>query len=170
MAAPERMPELASAPPDQGAERERLGRLVAALAQATDELKRRQQQSLDELRRFAVELALAVASRFLQTTVASGEFPFERIIAQALERLESQQPATVFLHPDDLANVEAKAELPSGQVRFVADPALRRGDCRVSAGDRSVDFDVQGRLGELRRQLLDALIAEVAVADYAQPV
>jgi len=83
-------------------------------------------------------------------------------VHQALQVLpESARDLVVYLHPDDVALVSALAldERGDRDWRVMADPALGRGDCRIRAGDATVDASLRGRLDNIVATLLspDAL-------------
>ncbi len=59
---------------------------------------------------------------------------------------------TVHLNPDDLALVEAFAEERQKDWRFIGDPQLLPGGCRVETRESLVDFSVEQRLQSLLTQ------------------
>lgn len=149
------------APPDpmveRQAERARIEKVLGELVQATAAIQQQARLTLEQVQAAAVDLAVAVASHFLMVKVRAGDFPFDRYVHEALERLVPRQPVTVVLHPEDLEMLQERMErwdFGSGQdLRWRADPALGRGDCHVETSDRSVLFDLGKRLEYLREVL-----------------
>ena len=144
------------------AERERVRKVLASLTEAVAGLRAQGQQLLQAVEPLAVELALAVAGRFLHRQVETGAFPLAALVRQAIERLDSRQPVVVLVHADDLALLQRQlgdnADLLGGaEVRLAADASLTRGSCKVQSQDRGVRFDLDSRLAALRQQLLDAV-------------
>ena len=135
---------------------EHLQNVLNRLNEAAAAMQSQYQQLAHAVEPLAVELALAVAARFLQAKAAAGELPLADIIRQAIERLEARQPVQVLLNPDDLAVLE-RQDLNLPDVRLLADPTLKRGSCKVQSQDRAVRFDPESRLAALRQQLLDAV-------------
>lgn len=111
-------------------------------------------------------LALAVARQILQREIAASPDVVTGLVTRALELVPREAPVEVRLHPQDLALVEA-AGIRAGSaardaarpvVRWVADPALERGDCMVESEARLVD----GRVDVALRQLAEKLTHESA--------
>lgn len=67
-------------------------------------------------------------------------------------------PATVHLHPADLDVLQARLGGPlvpgRDDPRFVADPALGRGDCRVESKEAVLVSEITRELQEIRDDLL----------------
>lgn len=125
---------------------------------------------LDELRAVAVELAHAIASKLVFQKIASNSFPVDRLVSEVLGRLSNREPATVRLHPDDLA-VLNKDKLvgvagtidSEREVRLVADASLARGDCKAVAGEITVIYELRRQIEEIRAELLST------VSGHAEP-
>src|SRR5207249_3655574 len=106
---------------------------LARFQEATKSLRAFQQKLLGEMQRLAMDLAVAIASRFLNSQVHAGSAPMELWIREAIERLDARQPVTVRIHPEDLALLEKRLgpenflPLNDAEVSFVADPTVRRG-------------------------------------------
>jgi flagellar biosynthesis/type III secretory pathway protein FliH len=145
------------------AEAEALRRLLLQLSDVAEELQAQQKRRLEEMQQVAVELAVAIASRLVHERLQSGDFAVESLVQQAVQRLETNQPVTVYLNPDDLALLERHGARPDAPLageaplRLLADSALGRGDCRAEVGDVQVLTQVREQLGEIRRHLLEAL-------------
>jgi flagellar biosynthesis/type III secretory pathway protein FliH len=124
--------------------------------------------ALGELREAAVELAHAIACKLVFQQLKTGTFPLDRLVTEVLSRLNSHEPATVRLHPEDLALLRTDEEFAQsldsqGNVRLIADPKLARGDCTATAGEISVIYELQRQIEEIRRELLST------VTGHAEP-
>jgi flagellar biosynthesis/type III secretory pathway protein FliH len=123
---------------------------------------------LGELREATVELAHAIASKLVFDEIASNRFPIDRLVAEILGRLSNREPATVRLHPQDLAalqseNGQAGSFDQEREVRLIPDPTLSRGDCKAVAGEITVIYELQRQIDEIRRELLST------VSGHAEP-
>ena len=121
---------------------------------------------LSELREAAVELAHAIASKLVFQQLNSGTFPTERLVAEVLSRLNTHEPATVRLHPDDLAALRSGGEVEGildseREIRLVADPRLARGDCKAAAGEITVVYELRRQIEEIRREILSTVNGHV---------
>jgi nucleotide-binding universal stress UspA family protein len=145
------------------AEQETLRLLVNNLTEIASELQEQQNQRLEEMQQVAVELALAVASRLVHERIEAGDYAVELLVRQAVERLKTNQPVTIYLNPQDVQLLEkrlAKCQPPAldlVNLRLVGDALLERGDCRAEAGDTSVLSQMQEQLAGMRRHLLETL-------------
>jgi flagellar biosynthesis/type III secretory pathway protein FliH len=141
---------------------ERIERLFSGLVGAVREVDRLRRESLDELRRLAVELSIAVASRLLFTEIEAGRYPIERLVGEAVARLDRATPVTLRLHPADLELLHSR--IAGGppwhdhpDVRLLGDAALKRGDCRADAQGMGVSAEFDAMLSDLRCHLLEGL-------------
>src|SRR5262249_25626111 len=95
----------------------------------------------------------------------SGDLNMEGRVRRVVEHLKPEQPATVYLHPADLALLESRPKDGrsllggSAEVRLAVDPALARGDCRAETGDVSVRARLEDELADIRQGLLGGLSA-----------
>jgi hypothetical protein len=121
-------------PPDDDA---RLAELLADVRCALADVEQRRQQSLDELRVAALELAAAAAALLLQRAIAAGDYAVEEVVQQACESLAPRRPIAVALHPDDLRLWRERTRDPPLELpcELRPDPQLPRGDCRVELAD-----------------------------------
>jgi hypothetical protein len=141
-----------------------LVRSIESIFEAIAELEERRQNSIVELRELAVELACAITSHVIDDSLEHGQFPFERMIDQAITHLGVADPATVTirLHPDDCKaikdvwNEEAANNAPQRPI-LVPDSTLRRGSCEATVDSRGVVVDVDDQLRQIRHELLGTL-------------
>jgi flagellar biosynthesis/type III secretory pathway protein FliH len=86
-------------------------------------------------------------------------------LRKALERLQPKHGADVHLHPTDLDVLRGRhavgfSSLASDEtLRFIPNPALRRGECKIQAGELLVWTDFDTQLDELQELLLEEAIA-----------
>jgi flagellar biosynthesis/type III secretory pathway protein FliH len=123
---------------------------------------------LHELREAAVELAHVIANKLVFHQIAANTFPIDRLVAEVLSRLSNREPATVRLHPQDLALLQSEHRASGSfdqerDVRMVADPTLSRGDCKAVAGEITVIYELRRQIEEIRRELLST------VSGHAEP-
>jgi hypothetical protein len=135
----------------------------AAIDEQVQEIEQRRQQSLVELRQAAVELAVSIASRFLHERIEAGEFAVEELVEQLLAKCEGSKALEIRLHPADVELLERRSQGKTvpwrshAGYKLVADAALKRGDCRIDAGEFSVLSLIELQLSELRQHLLENL-------------
>lgn len=149
-------------------ERDAWRRGLAELQRATAQADAQCAAIVSEVREAAVELAHAIASKLVFQQLAAGTFPTERLVAEVVGRLNTREPTTIRLHPDDLEVVQRadealKALDPDGHLRLIADPKLARGDCKAVAGEITVVYDLHRQIDEIRRELLST------VTGHAEP-
>lgn len=158
-------PTTCAAPdPAELQERQAVEAVLANLERLGNDLRAQQGQRLKDMQQVAVELALAVASHLVQKQLVQNEFPIEHLVARVAERLEPQQPATLFLNPDDLNLLEARGGeaghdflKANPDLRLLADASLARGDCRAETGDLTIVSRLEEQLNDLRAGLLETL-------------
>jgi flagellar biosynthesis/type III secretory pathway protein FliH len=136
--------------------------LFEELSRSLDDLNRRRRQSLQEMQQVAVELSLLVASHILRERLDKDDFPVDRLVSEAMERLAPHQPIEIRLHPQDLQMMERKLgdQLPSWNkehVRFIPDASLSRGSCFADAAECGLLSSLEQRLTDVRHQLLEGL-------------
>lgn len=141
---------------------------IAALEQAAHQLQvaaktmqvHWQQIVLPELQQTTIELAHAIAAKLVLDRVLSDQFPIENLVREVVERLNTEQPIVVKLHPADLSvwqqHVEShvSATTLGNHVRVQADAALARGDCQAASGEVSIVYELRRQIEELRQQLV----------------
>lgn len=141
------------------ADREKIHAVLAGLRKATDELHEKHDAQLDGLRNAAVELSLTIATQLLHRVVEADEFPVENMVRDMASQLVGETSFSVHLNPDDLKLLEKRLGgeplLPeSGATKLVADPSLKRCECRVEGGDGSLLIsDAARQLHEIREEL-----------------
>ncbi len=149
--------------PELAAQREHLDHVLTCLNAAALDLRTQARQQKRALEQASIELAIAIASRFLYAQVKAGAFPFEALVREASARFDVSQPLAVAMHPADLALLQRKVDAErwnalASEFAWISDATLTRGSCRVQAGDRGERFDLGERVSELRQRLLDVAV------------
>jgi flagellar assembly protein FliH len=151
-------PEPAGPGPEEFAER---------IAAAVSAMRLTSERLADSARADAVELALLLARRLVETELATSPEPLFALARSVLRRIGDSRRIVVRLCPADAERVSAAggaSKLLSGaavaSVEITADPALATGDCVVDADWGSVDARLEARYAELRRIVEEVLAAE----------
>jgi hypothetical protein len=141
---------------------ERLARAVAELRGTGERLG--EQASAD-----ALEMALLIARRIIETELTANPEALLALIRSAIRRLGESRRVQLRLCPADAAAVEAAGGSAAGgpldglslaRVEVRADATLLPGDCIVDGEQGTVDGRVTTRLDEVRRCLSRALSEE----------
>jgi flagellar biosynthesis/type III secretory pathway protein FliH len=142
-----------------------IAQTVESIFDAIAELERRRQQSVDELRELAIELACAITSHVFADMIEQRALPLEALIDQALAQLgvAAPQSATVRLHPDDYQTIRQAWELEADRREAATRPALapdarlKRGSCEATVEGAGVLLDIDGQLKQIHHELLRTL-------------
>jgi len=102
-----------------------------------------------------VRLALEIAQKVIHVEVSNHQVALE-LTRAALSRIPNRTPATVHLHPEDLAYVELNQhQLPTSHVlTFVEDRSIGRGGCVVQTEMGEVDASIEQQFAEIEEKLL----------------
>lgn len=147
------------------AEAQVLRRLLTELGSVVEKLRGRESAAIDSTAQATVELAVALAERLVSAEVAADRQRLDRVVRDALERMQPARSITVRGHVDDLAllqrQIAEKGELPTPQtaLTFRAEKACERGQLKIEADEWFVEFDTQRSLMELRDRLLEETFA-----------
>jgi flagellar assembly protein FliH len=99
-----------------------------------------------------LELALQLARAMLRTALEVKPDLILPVVREAIGYLPVlQQPAALFLQPDDADLVRAQIgdELEKSGWRIIEDPTLARGGCRIDTASNQIDATVQARWARL---------------------
>jgi flagellar biosynthesis/type III secretory pathway protein FliH len=141
---------------------------VAALEQAVKQMQvaaksmqfHWQHIVLPELQQTTIELAHAIAAKLVLDQVHSNQFPIENLVHAVVERLNTEQPIIVKLHPADFdiwqqhVTSHIQSTALGDNIRVQADATLARGDCQASSGEVSIVYELRRQIEELRQQLI----------------
>lgn len=122
--------------------RELTQRVERLLAQAQTDLSRLE----DGLAAQVLELACDLARQVVRCELAASQAPLRAVVQEALAlAVEAGQPATLRLHPQDLASLSAGRSEPDPSVKWVADASLTPGGCVVESAHGTVDASLEKR-------------------------
>jgi flagellar assembly protein FliH len=125
---------------------------LSALGRAMDAAEEAGAQMRAEIQIAAPKLAFALLEILLGRELALASDPGQEAITRALALDDGMQPATVRLHPDDVARLGA---VDHGRVvHVVADPAVESGGALVEIGSTTLDGQLGSALERVRRVLL----------------
>ena len=128
--------------------------MLRRVAQTIEELAGLRQTLIHETEREMVQLALTLARRVVHREVTLDPELAAALAHVALERLGTNTPATIRLHPDDYTIVVQDSARWGGQtVTVVPDPSISRGGCLVETAFGSVDATIERQFDELSRAL-----------------
>lgn len=141
-------------------------RILAALEgiqETVNDYEQRRQQSLIDLQKVAVELAMMVASHVVYAELEKESLGVEEFIANAVGRIGILEPATIRLHPADLQLLQNQLQTRSSPwneklMTLVADTSIERGAVRLETNSgRVVLSDVNSRIEEIRREWMESI-------------
>ena len=135
---------------------------LTELQSATERADAQCAEAIGDLREAAIELAHAIACKLVFQQLNAGTFPMDRLVSEVLGRLTTHEPATVRLHPEDLAVLQRDGDFvqsldPERSVRLIADPKLSRVDCKAVGGEITVVYELHRQIEEIRRELLSTV-------------
>jgi flagellar assembly protein FliH len=134
--------------------RSALDALASATAQAAVALRSEQKR----LEAAAVNLSFDIAEAILAREVALAVDPGRDAAVRALAELPANGPATLRLHPDDVAAMGG-IDMFGAETKVVPDPSIGRGGCMLDVGAAMVDARIETALQRVR-QILDDATAE----------
>ena len=106
------------------------------------------------------EFALAIAERILRLSIAEQDHTIIATIEEALQRAVKSDAFTVYVHPDDFAIVNKKAnELISGvsglnNVMIKQDITISRGGSKIESDNCTIDATVATQFQAIREEVL----------------
>ncbi len=137
------------------------------LARAVAELRHTGERLAEQATADALEMALLIARRIIDSELGTGPAALNGLIRSAVGRLGETRTIHVRLCPSDAAAVEAAGHGAGGvgapgnlslaRVEIRADASLSPGDCIVDGDHGTVDGRLATRLDEVRRILTRAL-------------
>jgi flagellar biosynthesis/type III secretory pathway protein FliH len=142
-----------------------LRNMVAELGRVVEKLRTREQAKIESVAQTTVELAVALAERLVNAEIAADRQRLDRIVREALERIQPARAVTVRGHDDDLAllqhqiNDQPEIAVGGNVFTFRPDKACERGQLKIEVDERFIDFDTQRSLMELRDRLLEETFA-----------
>lgn len=149
---------LAAAQQEIREHRAQLDALFEAAARPLQALDAQTEQAL-------ASLAMLVARRVLACELRTAPELILKAVQHAVAAMPTAgQGLRVYVHPDDLAVLQASAAAGS-HWECVADPALARGDCRLEGARSRLDARVETRLAAV----VDAVLGDAAETAGSAP-
>ena len=135
---------------------------LGAIFEAIAEFEQRRQQSLQELQQLAVEIGFAAAERLLRAPLDRTNTEVSRLVEELTQRAAPASEFTVMLSPSDLKLLEEAQgsqpqTIPPESIRFVSEPTLSSGSCRLNADGVDVVSILEQELEELKLHVLQDL-------------
>ena len=122
-----------------------------------EKLRTQQRADIEKVAQTTVELGVALAERLVNAEIACDCQRLDRIVRDALERMQPGRAIVVRGHADDLALLQGQlaehGEI-GGALTFRAEKACERGQVKIEADEWFIEFDTQRSLTELRDRLL----------------
>lgn len=137
----------------------KLESLRPALDDVVGQLAAAKGEWLQHWRASAIQLATAIAERIVRRELTKDPTISETWLESALRLAAGSSELTIRLAPDDLEHLRGHAEKLSesmngiGEARFVADPAITPGGCRVETRHGSIDQQLEVQLDRLTEEL-----------------
>lgn len=120
-----------------------LATALTVLMDAAEAFRQRESTSLAEIEHVVTDLALGVARAVLDRELAVSDNPGREALVRALALAPADCPATVRLHPTDVAALGDVEALAAGRrLTMVPDPSVEPGGCVVDAAGRQVDAQI----------------------------
>ncbi len=132
--------------------RDELAQTRSALESGLEQLGELREQILVEAESQLLDLALDIARKVLCQEIKAGRYDIQPIVEEALAKMPSRRDVVVHLSPEDWAHLEMAHEgnaIPGGNVRFKADPSVKRAECILETGEGVVDASIDEQLDEI---------------------
>jgi len=132
--------------------------LLASLADEREKVLREAESE-------AVDLALAIARRFVDLAAATGSEVIKQSIKSAVRLVTEKDKLVLRVNPEDLEEVRGHQDDiifigdGIGRLDVRADKQVRRGGCVIETGAGNIDARVDTRMAEIEKALRQALYA-----------
>lgn len=137
------------------------GRLLDALKDLNEKLRREERTMLAEMGPQVVQLAVGVAEKILHCELEQDGSTVRATVDAALRKLTERERVTIRANPADVELLKefkidvAKTFEDVNEVRVVADENITRGGCIVETDMLRVNGDIAAQLDEVRQQLME---------------
>lgn len=133
--------------------------LRPALQSVVSELQAARGEWHSHWRQSAIGLAVAIAEKIVRREISEDPTISQTWLAEALELAAGASDITVRVAPVDLDNLRSHAETLAasmagiGEARFLGDPTVEAGGCRVETRHGSIDQQLKTQLDRLFEEL-----------------
>jgi len=136
-----------------------LSGVLADVCGVVVECEQRRAQSMKELQQLAVEIGFAAAERLVRNSLDRGHFSVERLVDEVLKQAVPETVIAVRLNPKDLKLLESAQALHPPPVdiettRFLGDPDVTRGSCRVECEGFDLVSVLEDEIDEIKLYVL----------------
>jgi flagellar assembly protein FliH len=132
----------------------RVRRTIASLRQAIDNFDQREAIGVAGVEDAIVAAAFEIAQAVLQRELNTMTDPGAEAIARALKLVPARVPVIAYLHPEDVATLNANSVPTTNRtIEFVADANVEPGGCIVEAGTTTIDAQISSVLTNVRSAL-----------------
>lgn len=112
----------------------------------------------DEAREDTLELAFRVAHRIVGREIEQQPEVVRDMVADSLEHVRGKRQVVVYVHPDDVARLEADREGLSGRldgatIYFEPSAEIERGGCIIETATERVDARLEMQIEQFRNAL-----------------
>jgi flagellar biosynthesis/type III secretory pathway protein FliH len=142
--------------------RERAATACGALGQAIEEMDQLRSEFAEKTESFAVDLAIAAASRLAEIDKFRAEF-VRRAVADAIKTLAPAVPERIFINPDDLKLIGRDL----GRLPIRSDDSIARGAARVEAGALLAYPQIENAIAQVASAILETRARRVATSRRA---
>lgn len=127
--------------------------LASALKAAEEARSEQMRAQASRLEAEAASLACQIASSLVDAELTLRPELILGVLQGALSDIADASEATVDLHPDDLALLEASPATFEMKLTFKPDPALTPGGCRVHSSAGDVDATRETRMAQMQARI-----------------
>ena len=133
---------------------QRLQLILVTLAEAAEDLRRRDALALHDVEADVVELAVQVTEAMLGRELSVVNAPVREAVRRSLALAPERGEPTIRVNPVDLEILgDVEALVPGRAVLVVADPTVEVGACLVDVGTARVDSQLGPALDRVRQAL-----------------
>ncbi len=137
------------------------GSAVKALANICNQLNILQETIIRNSSSEFLDFALAIAERIIRFSVSQQDETIVATVKEALQRAIRSEEFTIYLHPDDMAIIEAKsAEIVNevsglDNILLKNDSSIERGGARLESDNCTIDATVASQFATIRDNILN---------------
>ncbi len=156
---PAAVPAADPAPADQQAALQQQSEALARISQAIENRAKQIDQTVRDMRQFAVNLAMRIARAVISEELKINDARIRQIVDEALH--SDDPPQKIRIHPDALRLLDVSS-LPHlhTQVEWIPDETVAPGDCEVITDTRSLIVSLEQQLQEIEQLLAQELAAD----------
>ncbi len=140
--------------------KQQLEQLCLNLQEVVNRLNNSYKKIFIEHKEQIAKLSVEIARKILAQKQDQGQYQIESIIQEALKQAPSLENVTIYLNPDDLANLEKTQQPGSGsiseQLNLVADADIGPAECRIVTPKGVIESVIEKHLERIEEALKKA--------------